>query len=139
MRWSKKNKGLIKQLVDRYHWMFEKKSRTREFMEECPFCSFYYDPVHHCDDGCPNVIITNILNFYNKKDKLKLNCFKHEHYIKLDCFMNACYIGLKFRNERPCKTPSNIKKRLRFWQDAFELTKKEFIKKYKKKGKTNEN
>ena len=117
MRWSKKNKDLIKQVIDRYNLMLKKKLRASEFMNEnCPFC-----PVYFCSDGCPNAIISVILNCYPEDSKL--NCYK-----------NAKYIGLKFWGLIPCKIPSNIKKRMRFFQDSLALTKREFLKKYKRRN-----
>lgn len=52
---------------------------------------------------------------------------------KITCIDNAKYIGIRFRNDEPCMTQSNIKKRIQFWEDALALTKKEFMRKYKKR------
>jgi len=123
MRWWKKNKELINQIIDRYHWMLEKKSRTKKFFADfagCPFCGKYHDKGWICLDSCPNLQINEILDICHEP-------------CEFSCSANAIYIGLRLIDGGICRTSSNIKKRLRFWQDTFELTKKEFIKKYKKK------
>lgn len=129
MRWSKKNKELINQVIDRYHWMLKKKSRMRTFFGDfanCPFCGEYHSGGWSCLDFCPNLIINEMLGICHE------SC-------DFSCSANAKYIGLRLIDYIICRTSSNIKKRLRFWQDTLELTKKEFIRKYKKKGVSNEN
>lgn len=121
MRWSKKNKGLIKQVIDRYYWMLEKKSRKKEFfngVENCPFCGEHLF-ASCCSNFCPNSIINKTLNICRIK------------YME-NCVTNARYVGFKFKESLVCTTQSNIKKRLQFWEDVLALNKKEFVRKYKK-------
>lgn len=117
MKWSKLNRELIEQVIEKERGELKHKSRRKCFMQEkCPFCPEYY-----CNDGCPNTIMCKVLDCM-----LPYDCWQNF------CYVNAEYIGLKFRNDVPCKTQSNIEKRLQFWEDALALTKKEFVRKYKK-------
>jgi len=130
MRWSNKNKELIKQVIEKYRWMLKKKSRSRKFFdnfEDCPFCEDYHHYVYSigvlpCLDNCPNVIITDLLDCQDIGNSYTCNCIKNAKYIELklnrDCLIT--------------RTTSNIEKRLQFWEDALALTKKEFVRKYKK-------
>lgn len=53
MKWSKLNRELIEQVIEKERGELKHKSRRKYFMSEhCPFCPEYY-----CGDGCLNTII----------------------------------------------------------------------------------
>lgn len=121
MRWDKKNKELIKQVIDRYYWMLKKKSRYENFFgnyDDCLFCNEYMAGCY-CYKLCPNSIINKMLNIHRK-------------IYGFYCFANVVHIGIFNKGSHGGRTNSNIKKRIQFWEDALALTKKEFVRKYKK-------
>ena len=116
MRWSKKNKKLILEVIENEKRMLKIESERKKFMDDdCPFC-----PHCRCNNDCPNFIISELLDCINS-------------YCNF-CYGNAQYIGLEFHGPFPLKSKSNIKKRINFWKDALILTKREFLKVYKKRN-----
>ena len=122
MKWSKKNKELILEIIRHEKSMLKTKLYHSFFgsPSSCPFCKLYYTYFSYCKPKCPNKIINKLLNIRINKE------------FGFPCLRNAKYIGIDFYEDADVKlTSQNIKKRINFWKDTLILTKREFLKIYK--------
>jgi len=127
MRWNKEDKSLILEVIEKYR----KTKTVKQFVEnwvveKCPFCPVYCDYCGCVD--CPNERINDILGLCQGMLDLPDSCT-----------ISAAHLGIKRTKGRSMlgfvKQRWIIKKRLQFWIDALELTKKQFVKNYKQRGK----
>jgi len=129
MRWTKKEREAIEKQIKEY----ERKIENTRCKRRCVFCLEFNLIGHLYCDSCPNIKINSILDVKKNKD---INGEDFSPY--LDCVNNASYFQERFNldTRRQFKGFDLNMERLRFrrrmWQDSLDLTKREFVKKYKK-------
>lgn len=120
MKWSKQNKRLIREVIEKHKDILKSKKFERFFNGYfCPFCEFYpYTPEHKCGN-CPNEILSKKLDLYCQ------SC---------PCKDTAKWQGLLLRIDGFYGTEINVRKRIEFWEDALTLSFIKFKEKWEKKG-----
>jgi len=117
MRWKRKERQAIEAQIKEY----EKKIINPLFLHTCILC-VKFDSCYQC----PNNIICELLN---------LNWF-----LQLPCKRNKEYFIEKFRLSKVMdwnkfvRNMQQLKFRRQMWGDALQLTKRDFVKKYKREG-----
>lgn len=112
MRWTKKQKYLIMNVIRRYKRERKKPEMKRNVWKLylCPFCLAFVEA--KCGK-CPNVIITKILDIDSEAENQGS-----------PCFLNASYTNTYGSREK------QITLRIEFWKDALKLTPNQFKKKW---------
>ena len=122
MRTTNLQRELILEMIEKYKKMLKEKNYKDFFKDtKCPFCLKYKEKeeIYRCT-GCPNDKLYEILNLREFTCNYPFVCSK-----------NAYYFGYDVLNKinTSCK---HVQFRLKLWQDYLVLTKKEFVRKYKK-------
>lgn len=117
MRWIKKEREAIESQIKEY----EKKIGNTRYKRLCIFCLRFSED---CDD-CPNHKINVILNI----DEDKGTCGSNRVY-----FIKKFHLPKSKRLRDFNANMQQLKFRKKMWEDSLDLTKREFVKKYKREG-----
>ena len=119
MRWTKNEKKLIQRQIEEY----DKKMNNTKHRRKCAFCR-KGDPI--CSK-CPNLKICKILKIHHSRF---ISCYDNYYYL-VDKFNLSQKVQFKDFTENM----EQVEFRRKMWQDALDMCKKDFVKKYKKEGK----
>jgi len=123
MRWTKKEREAIEAQILEY----ENKIENTRYIKRCIFCH-QFNKSDDCEN-CPNIKINKILDI-EKRDSGQGECFANDNYFiakfNLPTFSDIHCFGRFINNIQ------QLKFRRQMWQDSLDLTKREFLKKYKK-------